>query len=101
VTQLNKPFSVKDFDISSFYRNQIILFEFEINRMALSVAVPIRLAISSLVREIFMNPSGSVPNFCSSKTKFLPVFHVQFSEREMLLYLQIRPIHKQFSEALL
>jgi hypothetical protein len=37
--------------------------------MALSVAVPIILAISSLVKEILINPSGST-NFCSKKKNF-------------------------------
>jgi len=37
--------------------------------MALSVAVPIRLDISSLVKEIFIKPSGSVPSLSSSKRR--------------------------------
>ncbi len=37
--------------------------------MALSVAVPIRFAISSLVKDILMKPSGSVPSFCSNNKR--------------------------------
>jgi hypothetical protein len=50
--------------------------------MALSVAVPIRLAISSLVNEILIKPSGSVPNFCSKRKELLPIFLLLFFEQE-------------------